>query len=253
MKNLIFFLFIILSPILSFSQLTGYWQTDVGGCYQVRQEGNQVWWIAERTPNTRASVAFHGVLTGNILTGQWCDMPSHDRQNCGEQLSLRVENNNRMVKTGETISYNGNVWTKTNSANCESCPVAWKQNLASCSSEICGRFSANQGMYAFSSGNAQVTVCKNGDVKISLPALTNRSTGQPVGRKSFEVFYGTFGNQQWNGDQIGKITTQANGSFEGLTGIKVKLPITKSFVLNSDGRSQFITVPQFYPQPVDRK
>ncbi|MCP3933440.1 MAG: hypothetical protein GY705_30590 [Bacteroidetes bacterium] len=111
MRNLLIFL-LLYSPILSFSQLTGYWQTDVGGCYQIRQSNNEVWWAGERADVQRPTNVFHGTIAGNTLTGQWCDLPSNSSQGCEQTLALRIESNNRMVKIASSSTYNGNVWTK---------------------------------------------------------------------------------------------------------------------------------------------
>jgi hypothetical protein len=57
----------------TFAQLTGYWLSDVGGCYELRQDGNEIWWIGGSRAGDRPTVVFHGVLAGNIITGRWCD------------------------------------------------------------------------------------------------------------------------------------------------------------------------------------
>ncbi len=144
-------------PLSIFAQLTGYWQTDVGGCYQIRQDGNEVWWIGESAPNKRASIVFQGIVVGNILNGQWCDMPSHDRQNCGQGLSLRIENNDRMVKIGETISYSGSVWTRGGCSNCE---FDLTGNWQSTHSAL-NRY--NVGGYSISQNGNQLTLKYSGD------------------------------------------------------------------------------------------
>ena len=226
---------------LTYAQLTGYWQSDVGGCYEIRQDGNEVWWVGESTSGEKATVVFRGVLMGNTISGQWCDMPSHYHQNCGETLTLQVENNNRFVKTGETISYSGSVWTRTNSKNCADCSVIWQRDLVTCSPMICGEYPANKGDYSVRSGNAQITVCSDGTVKINMTGIINRQTGKAIGAKTFEVYYGTFGKQTWNGRLIERITTDANGNFNGKLNVKLTPPISQYFVLNSDGHSQFIT------------
>ncbi len=112
---------LVLFPLSGFAQLTGYWQTENGGCYQITQDGNEVWWAGE-TPNAqRPTNVFHGFISGNTLVGLWCDMPSSSSQGCRESLSLRLENDNRMVKVASSASYNGNVWTRQNGP-CSICP-----------------------------------------------------------------------------------------------------------------------------------
>lgn len=99
-------------PLLSVAQLTGYWQTENGGCYQIRQNGNEIWWAGEYVGNQRSMNVFHGTLAGNMVTGQWCDLPSNSRQGCEETLALKLENNNKLVKVASSAPYNGTTWTK---------------------------------------------------------------------------------------------------------------------------------------------
>ncbi len=103
---------LLLIPLSTFSQLTGYWQTDVGGCYQIRQNGNEIWWAGESSNIQRPSNVFHGTIAGNMLTGQWCDLPSSANQGCEQTLALRIENNNTLVKTASSAPYNGSTWTR---------------------------------------------------------------------------------------------------------------------------------------------
>lgn len=104
----------MLFSLSTFAQLTGYWQSDVGDCLQVRQNGNEVWWAAEPSGSTRAMNVFEGTLTNDILAGLWCDLPSNSKSGCGQTITIRIENNNRMVKIGSTAPYYGSVWTRSN-------------------------------------------------------------------------------------------------------------------------------------------
>lgn len=124
MKSLVIFSLFLFLAMSSFAQLTGYWQTENGGCYQIRQNGNEVWWAGEAPGVQRPSNIFHGAVAGNNLTGIWCDLPSSPTQGCGQSLSLRIENNNRMVKLASSSSYNGSVWTRQ-SGPCERSSGYW--------------------------------------------------------------------------------------------------------------------------------
>jgi hypothetical protein len=109
-----FFLFM---PMLGSAQtfdLTGFWQSDVGACYQVRQKGNEIVWIDEPTMNSYAYNAFYGIITGNIIKGKWYDMPSNSQNNFGESMTIQIENDSRLVKISESKPYNGSVLTKLN-------------------------------------------------------------------------------------------------------------------------------------------
>ena len=79
--------------------LTGTWQDNVGGKYEIRQIGNEVYWVDDGRPpyfNT-----FHGTIGGNILRGQWVDLHGGRTMNSGT-IDLRIESNDRMVKVATT-------------------------------------------------------------------------------------------------------------------------------------------------------
>ena len=103
---------ILLVPYLGITQLSGYWKSDTGGCYQITQNGHEVYWAAEEGDQLRANNVFSGTLFDQELCGTWCDLPSHSRSNCGERIVLRIENKNRMVKSYSSVSYKGSIWTK---------------------------------------------------------------------------------------------------------------------------------------------
>ena len=219
------------------ADLTDIWYDNGGSKYLIRQAGNDVFWMVDARP--RVINAFHGTLSGNTITGSWADLPEGRVQGNG-RLILRVEDSNTMVKVSG--SYGATTWTRR-------CSVAWRMELVPCTPEICGGYAQNRGIYAPEAGKAFVEVCQTGEVMFSMPALVSRKTGQHVGPKSFQINFGVFGNQQWSGGPIGEFTTDGNGSFKGKSGTKISLPVTKSFVLNSDGISQFISMPPFHPQP----
>jgi hypothetical protein len=74
--------------------LTGVWQDNAGGKYAIRQIGNRVSWIDDGRP-TYINI-FQGTISGDILTGEWVDVPGGQLQNTG-RISLRIESNSRMV------------------------------------------------------------------------------------------------------------------------------------------------------------
>lgn len=104
--------------------LTGYWKSDVGGCYQIRQKGNEVFWAGGPAGSSVHNV-FHGALAGNTLTGMWYDLPANTYQAFGASLSARVENNNKIVKVSESAPYRASTWTRINGtcSNDEQIPV----------------------------------------------------------------------------------------------------------------------------------
>jgi hypothetical protein len=108
---------LLLPARLGFAQsvdLTGFWRNanargDQYFPYRIRQIGNQVWWFADDLP--RVANVFRGVIEGNILTGEWADLPGGELFN-GGQLRLAIESNDRIVKIGESIPYGASVWVR---------------------------------------------------------------------------------------------------------------------------------------------
>jgi hypothetical protein len=115
-----FLLFFIFFPILMQAQLTGYWQSDAGGCYHIVQNGNEIWWASEAGSNQMPYNVFHGAVSGNIITGIWNDLPANQNQARDESISLRIENSTRLVKISSSAPYRGDVWTKQSGPCCVS-------------------------------------------------------------------------------------------------------------------------------------
>lgn len=145
MKKLIIAI-LILIPLSAFTQLTGYWQTDVGGCYHIKQQGNEVWWASQAGPGQVPFNVFHGAIVDNILTGWWYDLPSNPNRAFGESLSLRIENNNRMVKTNSSVNYSGSVWLRQNGP-CNGAEEYWEVTGAGGWSAVWTRRPGNSNTY----------------------------------------------------------------------------------------------------------
>ena len=94
--------------------LTGMWQDDVGGRYRIRQVGDTVAWLDERV--SVVTNVFMGTIDGNALTGRWLDLPAGRSLGSGS-LSLRIESNDRLVKTGSSTSYGGTVITRVGASS----------------------------------------------------------------------------------------------------------------------------------------
>jgi hypothetical protein len=89
--------------------LTGIWADDVGGHYRIRQAGNTLAWYDDRSPV--ATNVFTGAINGNTIDGQWWDIPGGQLLGFG-RLSLRIDSNDRLVKTGSSPDYGGTVITR---------------------------------------------------------------------------------------------------------------------------------------------
>lgn len=116
MKKTTFLLFLFL-PALIFSQgLTGEWTDDNGACYKIRQHNNRIFWTMDDSP--RVLNVFHGYLAGNIIAGEWADLPGGNMHGDGT-LALRVESPDRMVKINQTGNYLGTEWTRGSCSKCD--------------------------------------------------------------------------------------------------------------------------------------
>ena len=96
--------------------LTGFWQDNAGGKYEIRQIGNQLFWLDDARP--RYVNVFHGTITANTIHGTWADLPG-GRTNHTGSLDLRVESNDRLTKTASTVYFGGTVFTRTQASTSE--------------------------------------------------------------------------------------------------------------------------------------
>ena len=93
--------------------LTGFWVDDLGAPYTIRQIELMVYWSSDARP--RRINVFDGALEGALLRGQWVDLPGGAQDDGIGTLTLRVESNDRMVRTDASIPYAGTVWTRVGS------------------------------------------------------------------------------------------------------------------------------------------
>ena len=98
--------------------LTGFWQDNAGGKFAIRQVGNQIFWLDDSRPKYVNSL--FGTISGNTIHAQWADLPGGTMQHSGT-LDLRVESNDRMVKTGSTgTPFGGSVFTRVGASTAAS-------------------------------------------------------------------------------------------------------------------------------------
>jgi hypothetical protein len=98
--------------------LTGFWKSNTAvEVYRVRQIDNRFYWMVDGIPQRGYANVFVGLISGNMIVGQWVDMPGSPRLgNSTTTLALRIESNDRFVKQSETGSpYNGSIWTRVSS------------------------------------------------------------------------------------------------------------------------------------------
>jgi hypothetical protein len=91
--------------------LSGVWNCDDGGKYYVRQLGNKVWWLGERTPTSPAwSNVAHGDLVGNQLRLEWADVPKGSILQSG--ILLLEVTGNKMTAKQKTGGFGGSNWSR---------------------------------------------------------------------------------------------------------------------------------------------
>lgn len=98
------------SPLFAQGDLTGYWLDEHGGQYILRQVGSRLFWSSATLP--RVANVFVGTISGNMIVGEWADLPSGELRGSGV-LSLRIDSNDRLVKTGESAPYGSSAWTRS--------------------------------------------------------------------------------------------------------------------------------------------
>lgn len=145
--------------------LTGFWQDDAGGRYQIRQTGNTVVWYDERKPAVMN--VFTGTIAGDRLDGRWYDLPGGELMNSGA-ISLRIESNDRLVKIGSDVFYLGNIITRDGSGPGGGCDLTgrWRHYLQGIGQSVFTFTPLGGGRYSMREeglGNATGTVVVNGN------------------------------------------------------------------------------------------
>lgn len=112
MKNLLIILISLIPVFTTAQNLTGYWISDQRTCYEIRQEGQHVYWYSKNVSKNSPINVFKGEISGNELKGKWCDMPSYTKSNCHETIALEIKGKNKMVKTYNSTVFGGKEWTR---------------------------------------------------------------------------------------------------------------------------------------------
>jgi hypothetical protein len=157
--------------------LTGFWEDDAGGKYQIRQTGNTVVWYDDRKPV--AFNVFIGTIDGNnVLIGNWYDLPGGQAMNTGS-ISFRIESNDRLVKINSSVYYLGTVITRTGSSLSGNCDMSgtWRHIVQGIGESTFTFTSAGNGRYSVQEtglGNASGTAVVNG-TRVRLDWLSSQS------------------------------------------------------------------------------
>ena len=99
------------------SSLTGMWRADDGGVYFLRQIDDVLWWVGLSQgdalyPGLHFCNVFHAKVTGQIVTGEWSDVPRGTTSNRGTMTLTFVDGNPQLLlrkpETGDGFS--GSRW-----------------------------------------------------------------------------------------------------------------------------------------------
>lgn len=103
-------------PAAGSGDLSGLWVDDTrgGGIYRLRQIGNKLYWVVDAVSKQSFANAYLGEINGNIISGEWVDVPGSPTLS-GGRLLLRIESNCKLVKVSSSNYYGAQVWTKQGS------------------------------------------------------------------------------------------------------------------------------------------
>jgi hypothetical protein len=154
----------------------------------------------------------------------------------------------RIWKWASVVMWFGMLLAGASSALAQKDYYIWDANLVPCNLVICGKFPQNIATLTLTNGS--IAVARSGLVTITLKDLRNLSTGQIMANKTLDVFFGSFTSFVSEFPQLGVITTDENGNFNGTINTRGGAPFvfalgtifSGQFVLNDPGiRSEFIT------------
>jgi microsomal dipeptidase-like Zn-dependent dipeptidase len=88
----------------SAAELNGYYLSDDGGAYFIRQIGDKVYWFGEDPAGAYANVLI-GTISGSKITARYWDVPKGKTQGLGE-ITLTIQDNGAMlVKVSSTSPF----------------------------------------------------------------------------------------------------------------------------------------------------
>jgi hypothetical protein len=102
--------------------LTGIWTGNDNGTYYIRQIANVIWWFA-RARDGRKNIenepyysnVFRGVITSNVIEGEWADVPPGNTTNYGTlRIEIKKDSNDNIIlsRIHEEGGFGGSVWEK---------------------------------------------------------------------------------------------------------------------------------------------
>lgn len=93
--------------------VTGTWLGSSGGVYTITQSGASVTWFArDPSPSPTWSHNFTGTIRGNVIEGDYVDVPPGQNRNSGH-LTLRIVDATHMVLVASTgPAFGSSTWTR---------------------------------------------------------------------------------------------------------------------------------------------
>lgn len=91
--------------------LTGTWLDQTNGVYVVTQSGSLVTWTAHSADNRQWGHNFTGTITGDIVEGDFQDVPPYTNRLSGH-IKVRVVDINHMTLISASGSFGASSWTR---------------------------------------------------------------------------------------------------------------------------------------------
>ncbi|MBK9155168.1 MAG: hypothetical protein IPM25_13280 [Chloracidobacterium sp.] len=103
------------SPVTALGPLSGLWRNPGGDAiYRFRHVGSKLHWGVDAVPIRSFANTFQGEVSGTTIEGSWVDLPGSPAIS-GGKLTLKIESECRIVKTGEAGHYAAHVWVRKDS------------------------------------------------------------------------------------------------------------------------------------------
>jgi hypothetical protein len=90
--------------------LTGYWKSDTGALYYLRQIGDKLYWSMDAMPSSRNILT--GSIAGGVITGDWVDLPGGATETGTGTLKIRIDSKDKLTKLSGTSPYAAAGWTR---------------------------------------------------------------------------------------------------------------------------------------------
>jgi microsomal dipeptidase-like Zn-dependent dipeptidase len=93
-------------------EMAGFYTSDDGGAYYIRQIGNKVYWFGEDLDGSYANVLL-GTINGNKINARWWDVPKGKAKGLGEMVIEIRDAGDTLVKLSSTTPFAAKVFKKT--------------------------------------------------------------------------------------------------------------------------------------------